>query len=99
MATTSIKTKKEDGEEVILMFMTAPKKDGGIDVDVFLANAENEPVGTPSIGYDLRTEEDYHKDLRRMALEKNEFIPDHSTNHEWNPGYVEPEEPEQDAAI
>lgn len=93
MAVTTIKTKK-DQEDVILMFMTSPKKEGehGIDVDIFLANEEYEPFGKPSLGIDMRNEEEYHKELRKQASERGEFIPEASTHPEWNPGYVEPEE-------
>ena len=40
-------------------------------------------------GSDLRTEEDYHTELRIAAAIKNQLITSHSTNPEWNPeGYV-----------
>lgn len=41
-------------------------------------------------GTDKRdSEEEYHKELRVMAAEKEQLITSHSTNPEWNPeGYV-----------
>ena len=40
-------------------------------------------------GVDTRTEEKYHKELRKAAAKKNQLITSHSTNPEWNPkGYV-----------
>jgi hypothetical protein len=91
MAVTTIKTKK-DQEDVILMFMTIPKNEGvGIDIDIFLADNDYEPYGKPSFGTDPRNEEEYHKELRKQASERGEFIPEASTHPEWNAGYVEPE--------
>lgn len=42
------------------------------------------------IGTDARnSEEEYHKELRTMAAEKEQLITSHSTNPEWNPeGYT-----------
>jgi hypothetical protein len=40
-------------------------------------------------GVDTRTEEKYHKELRKAAALKNQLITSHSTDPEWNPkGYV-----------
>ena len=40
-------------------------------------------------GTDLRSEEEYHTELRVAAAIKNQLITSHSTNPEWNPeGYV-----------
>jgi hypothetical protein len=100
MAVTTIKTKREQ-EEVILMFMTVPKRDGqtGIDIDIFLADKDFEPYGKPSFGIDMRNEEEYHKELRKQASERGEFIAEASTNPEWNPNYIDLQEPEQDGTI
>jgi hypothetical protein len=32
-------------------------------------------------------EETYHKELRKQASEKGHFVPEESTDYEWNPGY------------
>jgi hypothetical protein len=96
MARTTIKTQQE-GKEHILIFMTVPRAEGGVDVDIFLGDSDYIPVGKPSFGTDPRPEEEYHKALRIDAAARNEFIPEQSTNYEWNPDY----EPEfyPDAAI
>lgn len=95
MATTTIKTKKDEQDHILLL-MTVPREGGGLDVDIYLGNENYEPVGQPSLGFDPRTEEEYHKELRKQAHERNELIVEASTNPEWNPGYVAPEETEQD---
>lgn len=90
MARTTIKTKK-DGQEHVLIIMTVPRQEGGLDIDILLGNEDYEPTGTPSLGFDPRTEEEYHKELRKQASERNEYVSEFSTNPEWNPDYVEPE--------
>ena len=40
-------------------------------------------------GVDVRSEEDYHTELRLAAAIKDQLITSHSTDPEWNPeGYV-----------
>ena len=70
-----------------LLFMTATRKDRTdvVDVDIFVADEEFLPTGTPSIGISEHTEENYHRELRKQAKEKKQFVPEHSTNPEWNP--------------
>lgn len=90
MATTALKITK-NGQEQRLLFMTVPRGDGrGLDVDVFKATAEFMPEGTPSLGVsEMVDEEAYHKALRDNAFKEGHFVPEFSTNPEWNPGYVE----------
>jgi hypothetical protein len=90
MATTALSIKQEDGSEQRLLFMTTPTENG-VDVDIHLADSDFMPTGTPSIGIDKKQEEEYHKQLRKEASEKGQFVKDHSTNPEWNPDY-KPEE-------
>jgi hypothetical protein len=87
MATTSLKI---DGNH--LMFMTVTRPDGHCDVDVYLASEDFVPMGKPSLSAVKMTEEEYHKDLRRLASEQGHFVKDFSTNPEWNPGYLPPVE-------
>ena len=88
MATTAIKITREDGPNHLL-FMTA-STEAGIDVDVSLADGDFIPLGTTSLGISPKhqDEESYHRTLRQQAHEKGQFVPDYSTNPEWNPGYV-----------
>ena len=86
MATTAILVKKE-GLEKRLLFMTASSPTG-VDVDIFLGDENFLPIGRASIGVDLKSEEDYHRQLRKESSEKGHFVREHSTNPEWNPAYV-----------
>lgn len=90
MATTALKIVK-NGQEERLLFMTVPREDGrGLDVDIFKATDEFMPEGTPSLGIsEMVDEAEYHKALRDNALKEGHFVPEFSTNPEWNPGYVE----------
>lgn len=90
MATTALIVKEENGNEVRMLFMTVATKDG-VDVDIFLADEEFLPKGTPSLGIDPKQEEEYHRLLRKEASERGQFVESHSTNPEWNPNY-KPEE-------
>ena len=92
MATTALEITRED-KVTRLLFMTVDNGDGIIHVDIFLADDEFMPVGTPSLGVSEHpNEEAYHKSLREQAHERDQFRPEFSTNPEWSPGYVEPEE-------
>lgn len=48
MATTTIKTKKDEQDHILLL-MTVPREGGGLDVDIYLGNENYEPVGQPLI--------------------------------------------------
>lgn len=100
MATTAIEITREDGPNRLL-FMTA-QTEAGIDVDVSLADGDFMPLGKTSLGMSPKhsDEESYHRSLREQAHEKGQFVPEYSTNPEWNPGYVEPsEDPVQDGTV
>lgn len=90
MATTALRITEEGGVEKRLLFMTVPTPTG-VDVDIYPADEEFNPVGTASLGVSQQPEDQYHTDLRKQASEKGHFVPEYSTNPEWNPGY-KPEE-------
>lgn len=93
MATTSLKITAEDGTEKRLVFLTTQSLDNIINVNIYKADEEFNPIGMASHGIaEFTSEEEYHKDLRKQSHEKGHFVPDYSTNPEWNPGYVEPED-------
>lgn len=80
-----------NGEEVRLFFMTA-QREKQLDVDIFKADEDFVPTGTPSLGYSELSEEEYHRKLRQEAHSRGQLVPEYCTNPEWTPGYVEPEE-------
>jgi hypothetical protein len=94
MATTTLKVEQPGQDPVRVKFMTtyieAPAKDGSgtkvfLDVEVYVCDEEFVPQGRTSKTVQDRSEEDYHKDLRAQAAEKGHFVPEESTNPEWNP--------------
>ena len=98
MATTALRIMK-DGIEHRLLFMTVPTPTG-VDVDIYPADEDFIPEGTASIGANNQQEHEYHIKLRKEASEKGQFVPEYSTNPEYNPGYIEPaEEISTDAAV
>jgi hypothetical protein len=94
MACTALKIEK-DGVVTRVKFMTVPFPDH-VDVDVYNCNEFFIPVDTPAMGHCEGTEEEYHKKLRLQASEKNQYVPEESTDRHWDPGYVEPEDENQD---
>jgi hypothetical protein len=94
MATTALVI-IEEGIEKRILFMTVPTEKG-VDVDLFLADENFIPVGTPSLGVDDKFEEDYHRQLRAISSDKGHFVAEYSTNPEWNPDY-KPEENETES--
>lgn len=88
MSTTALRIQGKN-----MLFMTVPLVKG-LAVDIFMADENFEPTGTPSIGVsEYLDEETYHRQLRLEATAKGQFVPEYSTNPELNPGYVESEEP------
>ena len=83
MATTALKIVK-DGAAVRSKFMTVDNGEH-LDVDIYHCDQEFNPIGQPMQGVDERSEEDYHKALRKEAQAKGQFVPEESTNPEWNP--------------
>lgn len=93
MPCTAIKIEKNDGTVFRLKFLTIGNPTH-TDVDVYRCNDDFIPIGEPESGMDERDEETYHKELRIKASEKGQFVPEQSTDPNWNPGYVEPAEDE-----
>lgn len=83
MAITAIKVDR-DGNVNRLKFMTVQTPDH-LDVDIFQCDEDFKPTGNPAEGMDLKLEEDYHRQLRIEAIHRNQFVPEESTNPEWNP--------------
>lgn len=86
MAATAIQI-DNNGTTERLYFMTIQKEDGTVDVEIYRANEEWIPIGTPSVGYAPMDEEEYHMTLRKAAHEKGQLDTSHCTHLEWNPGY------------
>ena len=84
MALTSLKI----SEESRLQFIT-DSLENFTRVLVYTCNEDWEPQGEPAISADKRDEETFHKNLRKEAKEKDHYIPERSTNPEWNPDFKE----------
>ena len=95
MSCTALKLESKDGLIRRLKFMTVSNP-GHIDLDIFNCNEEFIPIGEPVEGYHEMDEETYHKKLRKDASEKGQFVPEESTDHNWNPGYIEYTEEDED---
>jgi len=65
-----------------------------LSVDIYPCDDNWVPYGQPTQGTHTDDEEKYHKDLRSETAKRGHFIPEQSTDPEWNPGYVAPEEPQ-----
>jgi len=90
MAVTALKIGKYR-----MKFMTLPEKliksnDGETEklfftVDLRVCDEDFIPTGKGSFSINEGTEEDYHKTLRKAAQEEGHYIPEESTDPEWNP--------------
>ncbi len=85
MAATALKIK---GHET---FITSVPTANGVDLDLHVTGKDFKPIPgvAPALGYDERNEETYHRELRLHYHKEGCFVPEFSTNPEWNPGYVE----------
>ena len=89
MGCTAIKITQADGAIVRIKIMTVYNPPL-TDVDIFQCDEEFFPIGNPKMTTSEMDEETYHKKLRIDASEKNQFVPEESTDNHWNPGYIEP---------
>lgn len=93
MAMTSlIVTDKDTKEKKYIQIMTQENPDDdGLLVVVQETDETFQYKAGADQGVDPRnSEEEYHRELRTMAAEKNQLITSHSTDPEWNPeGYVQ----------
>ena len=92
MAATALKIEK-DGKTSHLLILSIPGEDNNLDLAIH--NTADDYVVlrnlTPEYGVSSKTEENYHKDLRVDAQIAGHFVPEFSTNREWNPGVEEKE--------
>ncbi len=51
---------------------------------LYEADDTYKPTGNPHYSVDERSEEEYHKALRKDAKEREQYIPSFSTNPEWD---------------
>jgi hypothetical protein len=85
MASTAIEIKIGD-EVQRLLFSTAETLTDlpFIAVTIYQCNEEFVPIRKLQDTIDKRTEEQYHKELRRESATKEQFKRQFSTNPEWN---------------
>ena len=104
MAVTALKV-----GDVRVKFMTAgsevvKSKDGErekafLNIDLRQCDEDFIPTGPGSLSIHEDDEETYHRNLRIAAQEKGHFVPEESTDPEWNPDYVKPTKEEQDGIL
>ena len=83
MATTALQITNTEGVVTKTKFMTVDR-DFYVDVDIYKCNDQFIPIGEPSMGVNERTEEVYHKELRQEAKKRGQYVPEESTNPEWD---------------
>jgi hypothetical protein len=82
----------QNEDEHRLMFITQQYGENDFTVNIYHCNEDFIPFGEPVTKDIIGKEEDYHKSLRKDSSDKGHYVPGHSTNPEWNPGYVEPQQ-------
>jgi len=88
MPCTALLLKKDDiTHKVKFMSQQQPTY---LELLIYYCDDEFIPIGNPEHNASDILEEDYHKNLRKAAAEHNHFVPEQSTNPEWNPGYIKP---------
>lgn len=89
MPATTLWIVQED-KEYKMMFITQQYGEKDFTVNIYGCDDDFIPKGEPMTRDLVGKEEDYHKNLRKDSEEKGHYVPGHSTNPEWNPGYVAP---------
>jgi len=85
--------RKTDGSTKKVKFITQDFA-VNLSVDVYTCDENWIPKGEPMQGTHTDDEEKFHRELREEASKRGHFVPEQSTDPEWNPGYVAPEEPQ-----
>lgn len=80
----------QEEREHRMMFITQQYGENDFTVNIYHCTEDFIPSGEPVTKDLIGKENDYHKSLRKDAESKGHFVPGHSTNPEWNPGYVAP---------
>lgn len=85
MAATALKITK--GEQTYHLLMVTVKGENGTDIAIHNVKSDYiiEQGSKPEYGVSNKEEDLYHKDLRVDALKAGHFMPEFSTNPEWNP--------------
>lgn len=91
MPATTLWIVQED-KEYKMMLITQQYGENDFTVNIYGCNDDFIPSGEPLTKDLIGKEEDYHRNLRKDASEKGHFVSAHSTNPEWNPDYVAPED-------
>ena len=86
MPVTALKIEEKD-KTIYLQVETQPDPDKEDQIVVVFKRMDEkfQVQDGADQGVDTRTEEQYHKALRKEAAKKNQLITSHSTNTEWNP--------------
>lgn len=86
MAATALKIPK-DGKYTHLFIVSTPIEENKTDVQICLTGDTYVQSKMETLQEFMveKSEEDYHKSLRKESNEKGHFIRDYSTNPEWNP--------------
>ena len=82
MPVTALKINKE-GIAHRLKFITQPQEKY-TELLVYACDENFQPIGQPEHNASELAEEHYHRDLRKASKEKGHFVPEESTNPEWN---------------
>lgn len=92
MAATALKIEK-DGKVSHLLFVSIPGEDENLDLAIHYTGEDYVILKnlTPEYGVSAKSEEVYHRNLRVDANVAGHFVPEFSTNPEWNPGVEEKE--------
>lgn len=95
MPVTAIKTDSDRLKFMTIIMEPVVSEDGKttknfISIELIRCDEDFMPVGMGSKSIDGRDEETYHKELRLAATIQGQFVPEESTDPQWNPGYEEP---------
>lgn len=99
MATTSVRMPWRDGTVRNLQFVTE-QFETGLYVAVHICDQNWVYIDKwPGQTTDPRTEEEYHRELRSSSSQQGHFVPQYSTDPEWNPGYLPPIEETDEGSV
>lgn len=92
MPVTALKVPRDQG--VIRTKVVTTATEHGLLVELYNCDSEWREVGNPERYGETVPEDQYHKALRMDASIAGHYIPEESTDPEWNPNYKEETENE-----
>lgn len=92
MACTGLELPQQEGQGTNRLKVITETNGEALIVSYFACDGEFIPFGAPEIVVSEKSEAEFHLELRSEADKKGHLVRHESTDPQWNPGHVEPDD-------